>query len=144
MNRIVRFNVRTALLIGALAAVLTAAACGSDNASGEKTAASGSSAPAAAAVTNGAITIVAKDNLFEPTSFTAPAGTAVTVTLKNEGAALHNFALVDQKGPDGKEIQTELLAGGKSGTVEFTLAAGTYDFRCTVHPAEMRGTITVS
>jgi plastocyanin len=51
---------------------------------------------------------------------------------------------VDQKGPDGKEIQTELIPGGQTDTVSFTLAAGSYDFHCTVHPVEMRGTITVS
>ncbi|MGE0544271.1 MAG: cupredoxin domain-containing protein [Dehalococcoidia bacterium] len=141
MRRIVRLNVRAALVVGAFALVLTGAACSSSDESSDTKAAS--SAPAATVV-NGAITVTAKDNEFEPKSFTAPAETAVTVTLDNKGAALHNFALVDQKGPDGKEIQTELIAGGKSDTVEFTLPAGTYDFHCTVHPAEMRGTLTVS
>jgi plastocyanin len=138
---IVRFNVRAALLLGACALVVLGAACGSDDASGETPAASGA---AAATAVNGAVTVTAKDNVFEPKSLAVPAETEVTVTLENKGAALHNFALVDQKGPDGKEIQTELIPGGQTDTVSFTLAAGSYDFHCTVHPVEMRGTITVS
>jgi plastocyanin len=141
MSRIVRSKVRAGLLVGACALLLVGAACSSSDASSDTKAAS--SAPAATVV-NGAITVTAKDNVFEPKSFAAPAGTAVTVTLENKGAALHNFALIDEKGPDGKDIQTELIPGGQSDTVEFTLPAGSYDFHCTVHPAEMRGTLTVS
>jgi plastocyanin len=141
MDRILRIHVRAALLAGVCVLVLVGAACSSSDESSDTKAAPG--APAATVV-NGAITVTAKDNAFEPKSFSAPAGTAVTVTLENTGAALHNFALVDQKGPDGKEIQTELIAGGKTDTVEFTLPAGTYTFHCTVHPVEMRGTLTVS
>ena len=139
--RTLRVNARAALLLAACAVLFVGVACSSeDDSSGEKSAA----APSGAVVVDGAISVKAKDNVFEPKSFTAPAGMAVTVTLDNTGAALHNFALADQKGPDGKEIQTELIAGGKTDTVEFTLPAGTYNYYCTVHPAEMRGTITVS
>jgi plastocyanin len=139
--RSLRVNARAALLLAASVVLLVGAACSSDDESGGEKSATG---PSGAAVVNGAIAVKAKDNAFEPKSFTAPAGTAVTVTLENTGAALHNFALVDQKGPDGKEIQTELIAGGKTDTVEFTLPAGSYDYYCTVHPAEMRGTLMVS
>lgn len=146
MSRILRSKGRAALLVGACALLLVGAACGSSEASSDTKSASAATAAAApaAAVVNGAITVTAKDNVFEPTSFSAPAGTEVTVTLDNKGAALHNFALVNQKGPDGKDIQTELIPGGQSDTVEFKLPAGTYDFHCSVHPVEMRGTLTVS
>jgi len=122
--------------------VIAAAACGSDN---SKDNASGSAAAAAATVdASGAITITAKDNFYDPKSFSGPAAQSIKVTLDNKGAAIHDFVIKDQKAADGKEIQTGLIPAGKTGAVEFTLAAGNYDFYCAVHPVEMRGKFTLS
>lgn len=128
---------RGALAVGALA-LIGAAACG-----GEAKGASGPASELLAVATDGTVTIVAKDNVFQPKAFTAPANQPVTLTLDNKGAAIHNWAIAGEKGPDGKEFQTALIQSGQQGTASFTLPAGTYDFYCPVHPVEMRGKLTV-
>lgn len=135
--------VRLALVAGLATLVIASVACSSD-ASGDGSNGSDQLAAGNAAVdASGAITIVGKDNSFEPKSFAGPAGQPITVTLNNTGAAIHNFVIKDQKGPDGKEIQTALINAKQSGTVQFTLTSGSYDFYCSVHPVEMRGTMTL-
>jgi plastocyanin len=127
----------------ALAVVLmVAAACGSED-SGGGNASSGSAAKGAVDAT-GAITILAKDNVYQPKEFTGPGGQKIALTLDNKGAAIHNLVIKDQKGADGKEIQTTLLPANQSEVLEFTLPAGTYDFYCSVHPVEMRGKMNLS
>ncbi|MGD9890494.1 MAG: cupredoxin domain-containing protein [Dehalococcoidia bacterium] len=136
---------RPALSIGLAVLVIAAVACGSDDSDDNASGTSGSAASNTAAVdASGAITIIAKDNVYDPKSFTGPGAQSIKVTLDNQGAAIHDFVIKDQKGPDGKEIQTGLIQAGKMGTVEFTLAAGDYDFYCAVHPVEMRGEFTLS
>lgn len=142
MHRYLSANRRATLLASALVFILAGAACSSTkDEPSSKNPSSGSAAVAVAA--DGTITLVAKDNTFAPKAFAAPAGKPVRLTLDNQGSAIHNFALIDQKGADGKEIQTALIPGGQTGAVEFTLPAGTYQFHCTVHPAEMQGVLTV-
>jgi plastocyanin/mono/diheme cytochrome c family protein len=110
---------------------------------------SASSAPVA--LTNGtAITLV--DNLFQVNgqqnpSFTAAANTAINVTLTSTGSNPHNFRI---DGPDGKLNTTDDIVSnpdqinaGQSGTVVVNLPAGTYNYHCDFHPADMKGTITV-
>jgi plastocyanin len=135
---------RPALAIGLAALVIAAVACGSDDSNDNASGSSGSAASTAATVdASGAITITAKDNFYDPKLFTCPASQSIKVTRDNKGAAIHDFVIKDQKGPDDKEIQTGLIQAGKTGTVEFTLAAGDYDFYCAVHPVEMRGKFTL-
>ena len=132
---------RLALLVGALAVVVAFTACGSDGK--DKGAQASSGVTTGAVDASGNITIVGKDNFYEPSEFTGPANQKVTVTLDNKGASLHDLRIKDQKRPDGQEIQTALLPAGEKGSVEFTLAAGTYEFYCAVHPADMRGRMTL-
>jgi plastocyanin len=73
------------------------------------------------------------DNEFQPSTFTA-ASTSLTVT--NEGQALHSFTITDQ-GID-QDVQA-----GEEATVDLSgLDAGAYDFICKYHP-EMTGSITI-
>ena len=89
-------------------------------------------------------TIVSADNKFDTTRLTVPANQPVTVTLQNKGQAIHNWRVLTVKDADGKDIATQLLPGGQSETIRFTLAApGTYAFQCDTHPAEMKGSLTV-
>ena len=121
-----------------LALALFVAACSSDdNGMTADNAASGG-APRTTA------TIVATDNTFDTTKFTVPADQPVTVTLQNKGQAIHNWRVLTVKDAAGKDIATQLLPGGQSETITFTLAAsGTYAFQCDTHPAEMKGSLTV-
>jgi plastocyanin len=130
--------------LGATAALVLVlgVACSSDD-SGGGNASSGSGAKGAVDAA-GAITILAKDNVYQPKEFTGPGGQKIALTLDNKGAAIHNLVLKDQKGADGKELQTTLLPANQSEVLEFTLPAGSYDFYCSVHPIEMRGKMTLS
>src|SRR5687767_153050 len=67
--------------------LLALAACGGDD--GGSTTSPGQTSPPASGST-----LVLKDNVFEPTEFTIQSGTRIT--LKNEGAALHNLTVEGQ------------------------------------------------
>jgi len=92
----------------------------------------------------GTIVAVATDNKFIPTEYTANANEPTKLTLENDGSAIHNFHVLNVTGADGKPVQTPLLPGGQTETVEFTISQpGTYDVQCDVHPVEMRAKLTV-
>ena len=74
------------------------------------------------------------DNEFQPSSFTAA---STTLTVTNEGEALHSFTLSDA-GID-QDVQT-----GEDASVDLSgLDAGGYDFTCKYHP-EMTGSLTIA
>jgi plastocyanin len=60
---------------------------------------------------------------FDPSEFTIPANTDVTVTLKNEGATLHNFTI------DKLKISQDVNVG-ETKTVTINAPAGDYQFYC--------------
>jgi plastocyanin len=118
--------------------LLLVVACGSDD-GGETT--DNRSSNAAPRTT---MTIISRDNKFDITKLTVPVNQPITLTLENNGQAVHNWHLLDVKDAAGAEIATELLRAGQTETVTFTLAApGTYTFRCDTHPTDMKGTLTV-
>ena len=89
-------------------------------------------------------TEVATDNRFSVTAMTVAANQPVSVTLTNNGAAVHNWAVQGVKNAAGQDIQTQLLSGGQSETVRFTITQpGAYRYLCTVHPNDMRGVLFV-
>ncbi len=97
-----------------------------------------------AAAPAGAIVIVATDNKFDKTEITIRANEPASITLQNRGSAIHNWHLLNVKDKDGKDITTQLLTGGQSETITFTITQrGTFDYQCDVHPTEMRGKLTV-
>jgi len=100
-------------------------------------------APAPAAGAPLAMTMT--DNKFDQKQLNAKVGEALTITLTNKGAALHNLHVLGLTGADGKDlVKTALIDAGKSGSVTFTpTKAGTYKFQCDVHVADMTGTLTV-
>ena len=105
-----------------------------------------SATPTAAASGPVNLTETTTDNKFSTTSFTVNAGQQVTMTVKNDGQALHNWHLLNVKSTDGKDIVTTplLVPPGQTGTVTFTIdKPGTYQFHCDVHPTEMFGTLIV-
>ena len=134
---------RLVLSLGLVGLLLAGVACGSDDSGDSAKKGAGASGSVGTVDASGTILITGKDHFFEPKQFTGKAGQKTTVNFENKGAAIHNFVIKDQKGPSGQEIQSQLLPAGQKEAVEFTLAAGTYEYYCSVHPVEMRGTITV-
>ena len=87
-------------------------------------------------------TVVAKDLKFATTSFEPPADKNVTVHLDNQDSAPHNLAIYGDSGFSQKVSIGEIVTSKKADQVVPALKAGTYFFRCDVHP-DMKGTITV-
>lgn len=109
---------------------------------------------------DGAITIVGKDNAFQPTAFTVTSGEEVTLVMDNQDENIpHNFHFFTTDTPGegdtlegciegcadgGTALQTPLDAGPTLQTVKFTAPApGQYGFWCDVHPTTMFGVMTV-
>lgn len=86
---------------------------------------------------------------YVPNNLTAPLNETTTIEIQNEGAAIHNMRIA---GPDGEwntdddtVSDPDLILAGESGTVQFTpTLAGTYTFRCDIHPDVQGGVIVVS
>ena len=138
----------------ALLVVGAAVACGggSDNAVPTqgvqvKTPGSGATSPATSGGSEKAsesVKISMKDNLFEPKTFTVPAGKSVEIEVKNNGAAIHNLHILSEA-KDGKDFSsTAIVSPGAENkfTVKLT-KTGTYTFQCDYHVPDMVGTITV-
>ena len=86
---------------------------------------------------------------FSTSSLSWAADTSVTVTLDNQDAGnLHDFSLYRDEAYTDSIGKTDNVAAGSSGTVTVpSLPAGTYYFRCDLHPPPaypMFGTVTVS
>jgi plastocyanin len=124
---------RFAPLLGAGLLALVVAACGS--ASAEQP-----SGPAASLAPDSP-KIVAKDIAFTTKTVTAPAGKAFAIDFDNEDSAPHNVDITDAS---GHTVFRGDVFGGASHRVYSVpaLAAGTYTFKCDVHP-DMTGTLTV-
>jgi len=89
------------------------------------------------------VTIVAVNIAFQPTEIEVPAGQPFTITLDNQDAGIqHNVEIFDDPDLAGAPIfEGELVTGPAQVTYEVpALEAGTYPFRCVVHP-NMVGTI---
>jgi plastocyanin len=81
-------------------------------------------------------TLVMKDNMFEPADFTIQSGTRIT--LKNEGAALHNLTV------EGQDFNKDVNPG-ETENEDFEIPAGSYTMFCRFHRAQgMEGTLTVT
>ena len=116
----------------ALAAIaLIAAACGSTNAG----------QPAApASVDPNAPAVVAKDIKFVTTDVKVPAGKAFQLTFDNQDGAPHNVAIYTDSSASQAKFQGDIFSSGTRVYDVPALAAGSYFFRCDVHP-DMTGTI---
>ena len=108
---------------------------GESGAAGQSPPAGDATAPAA----SGQIAIDLQDIKFVPDTFTVPANTPTTVTLKNIGVTAHNFS-IDQLHID------EDVAPGETKTITVTAPVGTYQYYCNVpghKEAGMLGTLIV-
>jgi len=108
--------------------VLGPAACGGD---------SETSADPGACEPSTELTVITDDLVFDADCYAAPADTPFTVTLVNDDVDPHAFSLYHD---DGTPIlKGPFVESGEQHTQTFEpLDAGTYLFRCDIHP-EMEG-----
>jgi plastocyanin len=92
-------------------------------------------APAVASAGPREIDIGAEDFAFDPKDASIAAGGKVTVT--NKGQAPHTLTL------DDEPLDTGQIAPGATTDLTAPDKPGSYSYRCTVHPARMRGVLVV-
>lgn len=119
----------------------------SKHAAGEQAGAPSPTAPAPGGPQAGgeAVAVTAKDFAWQPTTMTLKGGAQITVRVRNEDSAIHNWSLYSDPARTQPVFQGETFSG-PGATKEYTFAPpppGTYYFRCDVHP-DMQGTATVS
>ncbi len=103
------------------------------------------STPSGGGSSGATATLGAKNLQFSVSTLTLPAGQAVTLTFTNNDAGVpHNLSIYSDAAYTANVFKGDLVTGPASGTYNIpALAAGTYYFRCDVHPATMVGTVTV-
>jgi plastocyanin len=116
----------------------------SDGASGGASGASGTPT-ASAGGGSGAVSLSAQNIAFSTNTLSFPAGQAVTLTFDNKDAGVpHNVSIWSDQGYTKSVFTGEQITGPTSIDYKVpALPAGTYYFRCDVHPTTMNGTITV-
>lgn len=119
----------------ALATVALAAAACSTNAGGPAT-----PAPSAGPADPNAPVITAKDLKFDQAEVVVPAGKAFQLTFTNNESAPHNVAIYKDSSASEKISVGEIFSNGTKVQDVPALEAGTYFFRCDVHP-DMVGSI---
>jgi plastocyanin/mono/diheme cytochrome c family protein len=86
------------------------------------------------------IALTATDNRYNTNALAVPANQSVTLRLANNGAATHDWSVTI----NGRDIKTQLLPAGQNETLTFTASqTGAYEFKCTVHPTDMKGILFV-
>ena len=105
------------------------------------TPASGTPAPGGENV----LLIAAKNLLFDKRTLNAAANTPITIRFDNQDAAtLHNLAVYRDRTARTTTYKGDLVTGPVVVEYKFTTpAAGSYFFRCDVHPDTMIGTFAV-
>ncbi len=90
----------------------------------------------------GALTITAKDLQFSTDSLTAPADEPIQIVFDNQESAPHNVAIYRDAAATDDVFVPEPFSGPAAVTYDVpALSAGTYFFRCDVHP-QMAGQLT--
>lgn len=134
-------TIKLALAVTVLGFV--AVGCGSDSDSKKGTSEMGTEAPSAgtdAPSAAEAIQVGAKEFAFDPAAIQVAAGTEFTVELTNTGVIEHDFTIT------GQESAKVVAVGGATASGAFTLAAGTYEYFCSIvghKESGMIGTLTV-
>jgi plastocyanin len=134
-----------ALVVAAIVVALTA--CGSSSSSDSKSSGTSPSTKSSSAAASGD-TVNIKLIAYQPQKLTVTAGTTVTWHQMDPGFHTVTSGTVTQDGggvtmhPDGK-FDSGQLATGKTFSFKFD-TPGTYTYFCQIHPATMRGEITVT
>jgi plastocyanin len=127
----------------ALSAVaLAAAACGGSSAPTAAPSVAPSVAPSGqpgVSAGSSAVSISAKDIKFSTGELDVAANSALTISFDNPDSAPHNIVILAADG--SKVFGGDVIDGGKSIVYQVpALAAGTYTFKCEIHP-NMTGSV---
>jgi plastocyanin len=90
------------------------------------------------------VSLAAKGIAFDKTKLSVPAGKPFAIAFDNEDAGIqHDVQIFDNESFTGTPLLNgEIVTGPAKVTYEaLALEAGTYFFHCSVHPAQMQGTI---
>ena len=138
-----RFSLRRgAILILTPAFATMLGACGATAEESGGPDASGGSTGATVTVSGGTVEIGADDLEFDASVIEAPAGEPFTIVFTNNETEPHNVAVFVSEGGESI-VAGNIIGQGETDEVEVeALEAGTYYFRCDVHP-EMEGSIVV-
>ena len=94
-----------------------------------------------------AIDLVAQGMAFDKGTLTVSAGASVTLNFNNKDSGIpHNFALYTNSSATTQIFVGQTITGPSTTTYTFAApsTAGTYFFRCDVHPATMTGSFIVT
>jgi plastocyanin len=98
---------------------------------------------AAPSVDPDALTISAKDLAFSTSTLSAPADEPFQIAFDNQESAPHNVAIYRDSSASEKVFGSDPVSGPAIVTYDVPpLAAGTYFFRCDLHP-DMSGGLAV-
>ena len=121
-------------VLGLMAVALVLVACSSTNAA--------PSGPPKSVDPN-ALQISSKDLKFSTDKLVAPAGKPFQIVYDNQEAAPHNVAIYTDQSASRKVFVEDPFGGPKKVVYDVpAIAAGSYFFRCDIHP-DMKGTLEV-
>ncbi len=131
---------KTVLL--AMAIGLTAAACGG---SGGKADDPTIGAAGATCTVSGNQVSISADNLkYDKSCLAVPANQEVTLNFDNKEGLPHNVVILKDNDSSDSLFSGDIITGPKKVAYQLkALAPGTYRFRCSVHPTQMKGTFIV-
>lgn len=121
-----------------LAGMVALTGCGEASTSGTATATTGTGSTGSSQGGVREVTIVAKDDLFEPKTYTVGANVPVRLIATNGGQNVHEVEVVDL-------LPESRLTPGQSKTVDLeSIKPGTYRIYCEIHEdAGMEGELVV-
>jgi len=135
---------RVMWLVVVVLAAAVVAGCGGGGSSSQST-----SQPTAGPTSSGGastgstVTVVGKDNVYEPATVTIKVGQEYEFAFDNKGTTVHNY-IINSKDQVGQDFTSDIAVnGGQENKFKVKIdKPGTYKVTCTYHP-EMVGEVKV-
>ncbi len=127
-----------AALVGLLALFAVGGCGGSDDPT------MGASGEESCVLSGDRLAISADDMRFDKDCMAAPANRPFSIVLSNEENLPHDVDILEGDDSSDRVFDGEIFSGKRAVAYQVPpLSPGTYSFRCSVHPAQMRGTLRV-